>query len=149
MSRAKRARLICRLAAAMMIVLVVAGCTDRGPTFIDHQASYTKTTALDLLTRSDASRFAQRPTSDANMLRHAALTALRRHGSSASNAADLITRTFPQAAHGVPVYVELGSFDGTPATLLIEATGPAAGTLGTKRLWILGEDGRVLLVATR
>ena len=122
---------------------------DRGPAFVEHGAAYTKETALSLLANADTSRFAQRPTSDADALRHTALTALRRRAASGSAAADLITRTFPQAARGVPVYVELGSYDGTPATILIEATGPENGTLAMKRLWIIGEDGRVLLAATR
>ena len=149
MPRAKHVALTRLFASVLIAALAMSGCADKGPTFVESGTSYTKATALELLAESDTSRFAQHPTSEADALRHTALTALRRHGASASATADLITRTFPQAAHGVPVYVERGSFEGVPATILVEATGPASGKLGTKRLWAIGGDGRVLFVATR
>lgn len=149
MSSAKQAVPICLLATVLTLAVLLVGCGDSGPTFVDRHGSYTKASALALLSAADTSRFSGRPTSDADSLRHASLTALRRHGASASAAADLITRTLPTAAHGVPAYVELASFGRVPATVLIEATGPAGGMLSTKRLWVLALDGRVLMVATR
>ena len=137
------------LALAVASLLVLTGCGDPGPTFVGHGASYTKSSALTLLAATDTSKFATRPTTDAVQLRHSALAALRRQGSAASAAADLLTTTLPPTAHGVPVYIELGSFGGAPATILVEATGPTGGTLGTKRLWALGKDGTVLFVGTR
>jgi hypothetical protein len=137
------------LALALAASFALAGCADRGPTFVEHGASYSKATALKLLAGIDISKIAQRPTSDADKLRHTALAALRRNGPTAAAAADLLIKTMPTNARGVPVYVELGSFGATPATILVEATGPNSGKLSTKRLWALGADGTVLFVATR
>jgi len=137
------------LALSFVAVLALAGCSDKGPTFVEHGASYTKDSALKLLATIDTAGIAERPTSDAESLRHKALAALRRNGPSAAQAADLLIRTMPTSARGVPVYVEIGSFGAKPATILVEATGPTTGTLSTKRFWALGADGTVLFVATR
>jgi hypothetical protein len=147
--RIRRVVVSCALAAALVLAVAIAGCGDSGPTFVDNGTNYSKTTALQLLANTDASSLAQQPTADAGSLRHAALNSLRRHGLAASAAADLLTKTLPTDANGVPVYVEVGFYDSSPAVILVEAIGPASGTLSTKRLWAIGTAGAVLFVGTR
>ena len=149
MRRANHFMLASLLALALVASFALTGCADPGPTFVEHGASYSQASALKLLEGVDTSKLAQRPTSDAEKLRHTALAALRRNGTTAAAAADLLIKTMPTTAHGVPVYVELGSFGAKPATILVEATGPNSGKLSTKRFWAFGADGTVLFVATR
>ena len=145
----KRAALSWILAPLLLLALSLAACTASGPKFVEHGAAYTKETATQLLASTDISQYAQRPTTEADALRHTALTRLRRRGPAASTAAELLTKTFPSSAHGVPVYVELGSYEGTPSTILVEATGPATGKLDTTRLWAIAKDGQILFAASR
>ena len=112
-------------------------------------ATHTNETALAVLATADASAVASQPTADGAELRHAALAALRREGETASSVADLLTRTFPSSTRGVPVYVERASYDGTPAVLVVEATGLASGPLSSKRLWVVSESGDILFAGSR
>jgi hypothetical protein len=146
---AKRAAIALLLVSSLTTLLAASGCAKSSPTFVEHGATYTKSGALALLDRTDISTVAQHATSDATSLRHTALANLRRKSAAAAVAADLITKTLPSTARDVPVYVELGSFGKTPATIIVEATGPANGKLSTRRLWAIGSRGEVLFVATR
>lgn len=136
-------------AAAMSSALLLSGCTPTGPTWVERGGNYDKTTALTKLARVDAGPVANQPTASGPKLRHGALVSLRRHGSAASGAADLITKAFPSSSSGVPLYVEQGSFGGQPATILVEAIGPAAGSLDSKRIWVIAPNGNILFAGSR
>jgi predicted small lipoprotein YifL len=136
-------------AAAAMLISLLSGCAPKGPVYVDAAASYDKTSALAILAAADASNYASRPTSDGVELRHDALAELRRKSPSASGVADLITTTFPRATSGVPVYVEKATFEGKPAVIVVEATGPPSGKLSSKRIWVLGENGDILFAGSR
>ncbi len=148
MTRIARAVLAGSLIATVAVALMT-GCADKGPVYIDSGATHTNETALAVLARADASTLASKPTAEGEELRHAALAALRREGETASTVADLLTRTFPSSTSGVPVYVERASYEGTPAVLVVEATGPASGSLSSKRLWVVSESGDILFAGSR
>ena len=59
------------------------------------------------------------------------------------------TATFGAKTRGVPVYVEWADLDGQRALIMVEAIGPAGGSLTTKRLWALSPSGDVLFAGTR
>jgi len=145
--RARAALAVCLLAA--VAVGLLTGCANKGPVYVESGATHTNETALAVLAKADASAVASKPTADGPKLRHAALAALRREGTTASSVADLLTRTFPSTTSGVPVYVERGSYDGKAAVLVVEATGPESGSLSTKRLWVVAENGDILFAGSR
>lgn len=148
MTRVARAALVVALAATVALASLV-GCARKGPVFVDSGATHTQATALSLLAQADASTVASRSTKDGTRLRHDALAALRGQGPAASTAADLLTRTFPSDTSGVPVYVERGTYEGKPALLVVEATGPSTGSLNSKRLWVVGDTGDILFAGSR
>lgn len=148
MTRVARATLF--VALAVMVVFAPAwGCARKTPVFVDNGVAHTKATALVLLAQADISEVASRPTTDGTKLRHDALTALRSRSPAASAAADLLTRTFPSDTTGVPVYVEYGTYEGKPAVLVVEATGPSSGSLNSRRLWVVGDNGDILFAGSR
>ena len=136
-------------AAAVMIAALCAGCSPKGPTYVEKGKDYDRAASLALLASVDPGELAKRPTSDGVGLRHTALAELRLRGKNASGVADLLTKTFPSDTTGVPVYIERGSFDGKPAVIVIEAIGPEVGHLNSKRIWFVGEQGEVLFAGSR
>lgn len=133
-----------------VVALLLTGCGPSGPSWIDTGATYTISGLSSLYSKADISKLSGRQASDASSLRHAALTGLRKRGGEAAAAADLITRTLSASTRGVPVYVERAKVEGQAAYIVIEATGPPAGQLTTKRLWVLSADkGAVIFVGTR
>ena len=144
------ARLTLKVTACLALAtMLLSACAPKGPAYVKNGKNYDTPTAIALLASVDTGSFSKERTSDGPKLRHAALAALRRHGSDASSAADLLTRTFPSKTAGVPVYVEHGSFNSVPAFVVIEATGPASGHLNSKRIWIVGEKGDILFAGSR
>lgn len=137
------------LCIAMLFVLAATACSPSGPAWVDSGASYSTTTLPSIFAKVDISKYADVSAQDTTKLRHQALTDLRKRGSAASTAADLITKTLPPDSRGVPVYVERAAVGGQPAFVLVEAIGPANGKLTTRRLWALSESGAVLFVGTR
>lgn len=129
--------------------LVTTGCTAGGPTWVDEGATYTMKSVENVLDTADISAQSDRLTTEATELRHDSLTSLRKTSDSAAKAADLLTATFPPDTRAVPVYVESASLDGAPVLIVVEATGPKTGKLNMKRLWVLGEDGSVILARSR
>lgn len=148
MTRVARAALVAALAATVAVASLM-GCARKGPVFVDNDAAHTKTTVLSILAQADASAVESRPTVDGTKLRHDALAALRSQGPAASSAADLLTRTFPSDTSGVPVHVERGTYEGKPALIVVEATGPASGSLNSKRLWVVADNGDILFAGSR
>lgn len=146
---ARTARVVLVMLVSATLLAMLSGCAEKGPVFVDAGTAYNKTNALVVLEQADASAVAARPTAEGTKLRHTALSALRRQGATASNVADLLTRTFPSDTTGVPIYVERVTYDGKPAVLVVEATGPESGSLNAKRLWIVGETGDILFAGSR
>jgi hypothetical protein len=136
---------------AVLVVLSAApfGCSSKGSTFVDNNASYDQASVMKLAAGIDTSKLASTPSDKAADLRHEALTELRSRGGRAIPVADMITKTFPAQTRGVPVYFERATFGGKPAVVVIEAAGPAKGKLSTKRVWVLDENGGVLFVGNR
>jgi hypothetical protein len=129
--------------------LGIAGCTAPRADFVDAKAAYTEASAKALTDRVDASKLANTPTDQAATLRHEALTELRSRGGRAVFVADMLTKTFSAQTRAVPVYFERATFNGTPAVVVVEATGPPEGKLTTKRVWILDENGGVLFMGAK
>lgn len=132
-----------------LLVLATTACSPSGPTWVDSGASYSTNTLPSIFARVDISKYKDVSAQDTAKLRHQALTDLRKRGSAASAAADLITKTLPPDGRGLPVYVERASVAGQPAYVFVEAIGPVSGKLTTKRLWALSDSGAVLFVGTR
>lgn len=116
--------------------------------WVDANASYTTTNIVALYPKADISDLTAVSADDIAKQRHAALVALRKDGTAASAAADLITKTLPSDSRGIPVYVERAKFEGSPALIIIEAVGPPNAKMTTKRLWVLAEDGSVKFVGS-
>ena len=139
--------------AAFVLALAVSaallGCSTQAAPFVDGDASYNEASVMTLTEGISTSAFANTPSDKAAQLRHDALTALRSRGGSAVPVADMLTKTFSAQTRGVPVYFERATFDGKPAVVVIEATGPAKGKLTAKRVWVLDEQGGVLFVGGR
>jgi hypothetical protein len=135
--------------AALMLALALMGCSAPNLTFVDEGGSYNRESALALTAAADSGDLADHSTREAGVLRHDALVDLRGEGAAGAEAASIITRTFPSDAAAVPFYVERATFDSVPALVIIEAIGPADGSLVDKRIWVLSEDGDVLLSGTR
>ena len=135
--------------SSVVIAIALIGCAPRGPMWLDNGAVYSSGSVGALIDAADTTRLVDRPTTDAPQLRHKALTELRKAGADAALVADLLTDTFEPSTRGVPVYVERASFDGTAAVIVVEATGPKSGKLSAKRLWVLSEDGDVILARSR
>jgi hypothetical protein len=147
----RRSRRAFRMGAVLLALLavVMAGCTPKGPKFVDNGAAYSKKSVLMVLDSVDISALASKSSTDAPTLRHNALVALRSRNESAAAVADLLAKTFPATTRGVPVMVELASVDGKRAIIVVEAAGPRGGMLKTKRLWALDEKGDVIVVGTK
>lgn len=135
--------------AAMLCVALCSGCAPKVVQYVDSGRSYDATAALSVLDGTDSSAVAQKATSLGPKLRSEALAGLTRQGSSASEIAGLLTRTFPSTANGVPLYVERMTFGGKPSVLVVEAIGPEGGVLASKRLWVISDAGDVLFSGTR
>lgn len=128
--------------------LLLFGCTTSTITFVEEGRAHTRESALKL-----ADTYEHESTSmtadDASSARTKALTDLRSKGNDAARAADLITDTFPSDTAGVPFYVEIASYESTPCVVLLESIGRPGQDLTDTRLWVLGNDGEVLLSAIR
>ena len=135
--------------SSVVVAIALIGCAPRGPVWLDNGAVYSSGSVGALIDAADTTRLVDRPTSDAPRLRHTALTELRKDSEAAALAANLLTDTFEPTTRGVPVYVERASVDGTAAVIVVEATGPKSGKLSAKRLWVLSEDGDVILARSR
>lgn len=131
--------------ALLIAVLGLGGCGADSPVWVDNGGAYSSSSVDSVLGVADTARYVDRPTGDAPALRHKALTSLRKNGQDAAIVATLLTSTFDPETRGVPVYVEEASVDGTAAVIVVEATGPKSGTLGSKRLWVLTRNGDVIL----
>lgn len=141
-----------RRVAAVLVLLALlpgVGCSPESPRFVDSGAQYTSLDVTSVLDVVDSADVGGTPTTDAATLRSSYLGALRGQGTSAAEAANVITRTFSKATPGVPVYVERAVFEGTPALVIVEAIGPRGGTLRDKRIWVIDDNGAVLFSVTR
>jgi hypothetical protein len=144
-----RASTIPRLVAASMLVVVLTACKPARPTFVDEERRYNQGTALLLIGKVGDSGLAAVPVDEASKRRHDALAALRSRGKNAADAAKLITEVFPADTAAVPYYVEIASYEGTSAVVVLEAVGPKGGTLSDSRAWVVSRSGDVLITGTR
>lgn len=141
-----------RIIVVAFVILAWAqlqGCGGQGPEFVDAGHTYTSETVTLLLERSDAGDLARLPSADAMPLRQEALTDLRGAGGGAAEAASTITKAFPADATGVPYYVERATYDGTAGWVILEARGPAGGTMRNRLLWVIDSKGEVLYSVMR
>ncbi|NTW28427.1 MAG: hypothetical protein HGA39_03575 [Coriobacteriia bacterium] len=135
---------VCFLAAA-----VLPGCSAKAPTYLDRGASYSDESVKSLYAQVDITAISKQVDPNVVEMRHNALTALRRQGGEAADAASIITNAFPADMRGIPVYVERAAVNGTRALIVVEATGPVGAPLTLKRLWVLGLDGTVIFAGSQ
>ena len=129
--------LLVALTALSLAASLLGGCDGPSVEFHASDKAYSSPQTRLVLERIDASGLSDRPTQKADALRTSALADLRSQGKAASEAADLITSTFPPKTKSVPVYVERATVDGKSSFIIIEAWGPAEGKLDSKRLWVI------------
>lgn len=135
------------LLVALLALALAAGCTRYAPPLVDAGGLYDTQSAKNRLDVTSVARYQKTPVADAPALRTKALAGLRGEGAVGTQAADLITKSFPPDTPAVPVYVEKARFMGRPSWLIIEAYGPGGGNLEHKRLWVMSESGELLFSA--
>ncbi|MCL2503613.1 MAG: hypothetical protein FWE94_03260 [Coriobacteriia bacterium] len=170
--------------ALLMLALTAAGCSTEPIAFTDNpNQDYTRDSAQQLLSDTAEKMSAPSATENAKKAfrdvlvklnladaieetpglkviedvsrgRRDALVRLRRKDAKATEAADLITRVFPQDMVGVPFYVESAKFDSTPSIMVIEwigysEDGRSEVDVTSARLWVLDMDGNVLFSAVQ
>jgi hypothetical protein len=142
-----RKRALASLALAFALALASAGCAAQPDlkTVVDSKATYTaaqveQTARAAVLGAVSALKTEQGPAE-----RQKALAQLRRSGTEGQRTADLLTKLFPASTTAVPVRIERATVDGVDALVVLEAAPGKAGTLTTRRIWVLGyQDGAVL-----
>ena len=128
----------------------VAGCSTPHILFETSGRAFSADSARALLAATDTSEFSGRPVANATELRHETLVSLRELGEEGAAVADLVTEALPTNTKAVPVRVEIATWNGSPAVVLIEAYGKQAGRLDQKRLWVLDSStGAVLFSAAQ
>ena len=140
-----------RLMSALSLLfatLALAACATANVEFIEASKDYDTAELEILLSTKAAPDLEQRKVEDAPGLRREALTELRSQSAAGARAADLITRTFPDVA-AVPFHIEWATFQGDDALLLIEAAGDSDGSLSSRRLWAIDDQGEVLISLMR
>jgi len=137
------------VATCLCTAAVVVGCAAEGPAFVDEGGTYEIASIAAVADSVDLGEIADTQVTEALTLRHEALVSLRGKGTSAAEAAALITRTFPSETRGVPLLVERARVAGAPAWILVEAVGPKSGKFSNKRIWVIGDDGEIIYSATR
>ena len=144
-------RAICAMSVALMFALaaMLTGCGTSWPVYDTSSADYDRASAFDLCATDAPNELMRANTASASELRHQALTRLRARNPRSSGAAELITRTLPEAQGGVPYMALWALYEGEEALFVVEAIGPAEGTLSDKRLWVLSTTGDVLLSGVR
>ena len=128
----------CALLLVMLVpALALSACAGIHVAYVDQSAVYSKSDLQALLETTTAEGVSTEPAERAPDLRHDSLVELRSQGRAQSAFADLITRSFPTASEGVPVYVEQAVVDGQPAVVVVEAWGKVGARIDRKRLWVL------------
>lgn len=139
-----------RMASAVMMcgVLLLTACATLDVEFIETSEDYDAAGLETLLDTTASPDLEQRMVEEAPALRREALTELRSRSAAGAQAADLITKTFPDVA-AVPFHVRTARYEGVEAVLLIEAASDEYGSLGARRLWAVNEQGEVLVSLMR
>jgi hypothetical protein len=136
------------MVALFALVALLSACSgSSGVHFIPEGASYTPGDLGVVRDTADAGTLADAATAEAPSLRQEYLASLRRRDADASALADALTTQFPPDHAGVPFYVERGSFDSTPAWIVVEAWGSEGGRLENRRVWVFSLDSLTLLAA--
>lgn len=141
-----------RIFAALLLftlLIPIAGCTAVHPMWVDTGATYSSADVDAVIAKADASALEGRSVSELEDLRHGALVDLRSQNDTAAEAANRITNTLPIDS-GVPIYVELATYDEHPdALVVVEATGSEGETFTRLRLWVIDAEGTVLFSSIR
>ncbi len=105
--------------------------------YIEGDAVYTSTQALDSAKGTDVSAFESLPVTEAAVLRARLLGPLRSRGDTATDFVDLYTRLFRGQSRAVPVRVETAIVDGAESWVIVEVWGQPGGMLEHTRLWLI------------
>jgi hypothetical protein len=144
-----------RVAVTLLLALIVAGSVVSGcarapqARFVDDDKVYTLAEVdrnAPAIAPGDAAKVT---VGRAAEVRQQVLAELRRHGTTAGEAADFITRNFPPGTKAVPFYVEAATVAGQRSWVILESYGdaPASGTLAHRRLWVFDRSSRAILDA--
>ena len=125
----------------MLALAAAAGCAPRPalPAVVDAGARYTTAQVEEAANATPLGAAASLTVEQAPAQRQSALAGLRRTGPVGVSAADLLTRMFPASTAAVPVHIEHATVDGIDALIVVEAAQGKAGTLTTRRVWILDD----------
>lgn len=140
-----------RLLSAVLLLfsaLLLSACAAPSVEFIEVSEDYDAATLETLLNTSTAPELERRTIEEARGLRREALIELRSQSAAGARAADLITQSFAEV-EAVPFHVEVAKFQGVDVVLLIEAAEDSDGSLGSRRLWAIDDQGDVLISLMR
>lgn len=135
--------------AAVVVATVLAGCGSATITYVEDGGPTVRSELETLLRDTSPGDLADVRSEDAADLRTAHLTRLRDTSASGRQTADLITATFPRQERAVPYHVERVTFEGSPAVVILEASGRDGERLSQRRLWVIDDSGSVLLSLMR
>ncbi len=136
-------QVVALVAVGLTVATTVVACGPAESSYAESTIGYTRSNLDPLFEHARQSELLGRPASDSPTLRHRSLVAIRSEGNRGAEAADLITDTFPTDTRGIPVYVERAEFDGAPALMILELTGPSGGQLDDVRLWVIDASGTI------
>jgi len=131
------------------LAATLAGCASAGPEYRQESTAYTAESAQQLLDTGAPTPLTEIPEAQTSEARERALTALRARGGDAAKAADVLTETFVSEKGGVPYLVMWAPFEGETALIVLEAVNHGDGPSTGRRLWVLAQDGDVLLSAQK
>ena len=141
------ARLLVGAALTVAVTLGAVGCAAQPDlkAIVDTGASYTAAQVEQSARAGALGAVSAMKTEQGPAERQKALAQLRRSGTEGARTADLLTKIFPVDTTAVPVRIEHATVDGGDALIVLEAAPGKAGTLTTRRLWVLGyQDGSVV-----
>jgi hypothetical protein len=145
-----RIRSAAGVAALLVTAVALAACGARTSVVFEPNAGSMTMTQVEQQARTvSLSSAAGVDRSGAPAARQKVLVDLRTRGAAGQRAATLLTKGFPTDTPSVPVWVGVGSVDGTPSVVAVEAYPDKTGKLDWRRLWVfdLG-SGAVRLAAS-
>jgi len=134
--------------AWLATLTLLAACSQQVVvTYVPEGGAYGADDVAALLESADLGPAVNLTTEEAPAARQEALASLRLHGADAAALADSLTSEFPPDVAAVPVIVEHGTYEGTPAWIVIEAWGDAGGKLVNRRIWVFSYGTREVITA--
>lgn len=137
---------LARLVAAIVVIVLVAGCSPTARvTYIPDEKAYTTESLPALL--ASVSVHEKIGADDVAAARQQALADLRKRGPEAAELADTLTHQFPVDVNAVPIEVRKTRYEDQEAWIVIEVWGRQGEPPSYRRLWVFSAEELELLAA--